>query len=156
MRAKQTREPFPLLNKRSASLFEIVHVYVWGPYGEESVRNIRFVLTLVEDHSRMIWTYLISSKDLVCSVLDTFIWSRHNSKRILNASELIMDQNSSTGMLVPYLTAWYYTSGNLCLYSSTECSGGEEAQDTLGVSSCSDVQGPLPLKFWPYSILIVT
>lgn len=46
---------------------------MWGPYAQESVSNTKFVLTIVEDHSRAIWTYLISSKDLVCSVLTSFI-----------------------------------------------------------------------------------
>lgn len=73
MRAKFAREPFPLLNRRSDFLFEIVHADLWGPYGQESVRNTRFVLTLVEDYTRHIWTYLISTKDLVCNVLSTFI-----------------------------------------------------------------------------------
>lgn len=73
MRAKQTRDSFPILNRRSAFLFDLVHADVWGPYGEDSVSNTRFVLTLVEDHSRMIWTFLISSKDLVCGILANFI-----------------------------------------------------------------------------------
>lgn len=73
MKAKQTRDPFPLLHRRTEQLFDMVHADVWGPYTEESVSNTNFVLTLVEDHSRAIWTYLISSKDLVCSVLTSFI-----------------------------------------------------------------------------------
>lgn len=73
LRAKHTREPFPLLNRRTYQPFELVHADVWGPYSEESVSNTRFVLTLVEDHSRAIWTYLLSSKDLVCPILASFI-----------------------------------------------------------------------------------
>lgn len=73
MRAKHTRDPFPLLQRRSENLFDLIHADVWGPYSQESVSNTRFVLTLVEDHSRTIWTYLLSSKDLVCSVITSFI-----------------------------------------------------------------------------------
>lgn len=54
MRAKHTRDPFPLLHRRSDNLFEMIHADVWGPYSHESVSNTRFVLTLVEDHTRAI------------------------------------------------------------------------------------------------------
>lgn len=34
LKAKQTREEFPVLNRRSQSLFEMVHADLWGPYHE--------------------------------------------------------------------------------------------------------------------------
>lgn len=72
-RAKQTREPFPVLNRRSSSLFEIVHGDVWGPYSEPNVCESRYMLTLVEDHSRVIWTYMLHSKDQAYEVLKAYL-----------------------------------------------------------------------------------
>lgn len=63
VKAKHCKDPFPILNQRSDDLFELIHTYVWGPYSCESVSNTKFVLTVVEDHSRMVWTFLMSSKD---------------------------------------------------------------------------------------------
>lgn len=68
-KAKQSRNSFPVLNRRSNALFEIVHADVWGPY---TVGNI-CVLTLVEGHSRLIWVELLSGKDQVCSIFKNFI-----------------------------------------------------------------------------------
>lgn len=53
-KAKMTRDPFHVLNRRTNALFELIHADVWGPYSEESVCNTKFVLTIVEDHSRSI------------------------------------------------------------------------------------------------------
>lgn len=73
IRAKQARSPFPQLQRRTNSIFELVHADVWGPYSKENINNTRFVLTLVEDHSKVIWTYLLSSKEEVYIVLRSFI-----------------------------------------------------------------------------------
>lgn len=72
-KAKQTRDPFPTLYRRSEVLFEIIHGDVWGPYGEENLCNSKFVLTLVEDHNMNIWTYVMQSKEQLCAVLESFL-----------------------------------------------------------------------------------
>lgn len=54
LKAKQTREEFPILNRRSQSLFEMLHVDLWGPYNEYNICSVKYVLTLVEYHSRTI------------------------------------------------------------------------------------------------------
>lgn len=63
MKAKQCRDPFLVLNKRSNHLFEMIHADLWGPYGEENICNIKYVVIIVKYHNRVMWTYLISSKD---------------------------------------------------------------------------------------------
>lgn len=82
---KQTRESFPILNRRSSFLFEMVHGDLWGPYDEYNICNVRYVLTLVEDHTRTIWTYLLQTKDQVYDVLAGFIQmiATHFQRKIL-------------------------------------------------------------------------
>lgn len=58
-KAKETRDPFPTLNRRFEELFKLVHVDIW----EENICHAKKFLTLVEDHSRTIWIYLLQSKD---------------------------------------------------------------------------------------------
>lgn len=53
--------------------FELIHTDVWGPYSSESVCNTKFVLIVVEDHNRIVWTFLMSSKEQVCSILKNYI-----------------------------------------------------------------------------------
>lgn len=72
-KAKQTRNPFSILNRRSHSSFELVHADIWGPYKEENVCSTKYMLTLVEDHSRLICIYLLSGKEQVADVLKAFI-----------------------------------------------------------------------------------
>lgn len=73
VRAKHCKDPFPALNRRTNELFQLIHTNVWGPFSSESVCNTKFVLTVVEDHSIMIWTYLMNSREHVCSVLKSYI-----------------------------------------------------------------------------------
>lgn len=73
----------------------MVHA-VWGPYGEDNINNTKFVLTLVEDHNMVIWTYLLQSKEEVCEVLKSYIMMIQNqfnthikAFRIDNGTELV-------------------------------------------------------------------
>lgn len=43
-----------MLNRRSSNLFDLVHGDLWGPYNEANVCETKYMLTLVEDHSRVI------------------------------------------------------------------------------------------------------
>lgn len=73
VKAKQTRDPFPVLNRRSTELFDMVDADLWWPFGQENICSVRCMLTLVEDHIRMIWTYMLSSKDQVPETLRKFV-----------------------------------------------------------------------------------
>lgn len=73
IKAKQSRGSFPIMNRRTTELFEMVHGDIWGPYTQENLCHASYVLTLVEDFSRTIWTFLLQSKDQVCEVLSNYI-----------------------------------------------------------------------------------
>ncbi|GKF32513.1 hypothetical protein Tco_0102311, partial [Tanacetum coccineum] len=49
IQAKQTREPFPLSEHKSAVLVELVHLYLWGPYKVISKEGYRYFMTIVDD-----------------------------------------------------------------------------------------------------------
>ncbi|KAL2232808.1 UNVERIFIED_CONTAM: Retrovirus-related Pol polyprotein from transposon RE1 [Sesamum indicum] len=61
-KAKQTRIPFPCSNTRSAALFDLIHVDLWGPYRIPTLSNCSYFLTIMDDCSRSLWTYLIQHK----------------------------------------------------------------------------------------------
>jgi len=52
MRAKQTRDTFPLSDNRSMDSFQLIHCDVWGPYRTPSYSGARYFLTIVDDYSR--------------------------------------------------------------------------------------------------------
>ena len=72
-RAKQHRNSFPISNSKASRLFELVHVDLWGPYRTPSLCGSRYFLTIVDDFSRSVWTYLLSNKPEVEYLFLSFI-----------------------------------------------------------------------------------
>lgn len=58
-KAKQTRFPFPSRTCDASKIFELIHVDIWGPYSAPSLTKSSYMLTIVDDHSRATWTYLL-------------------------------------------------------------------------------------------------
>ena len=55
--AKQQCLPFPSSSIHTLSPFELIHVGLWCPYHHESLSGARFMVTIVDDYSRVTWTY---------------------------------------------------------------------------------------------------
>ncbi|CAM8942004.1 unnamed protein product [Rhodiola kirilowii] len=60
--ARQCRLPFPNSISVSSDLFDLLHADVWGPYRVPTLNGAKYFLTLVEDKSKCIWTFLMSNK----------------------------------------------------------------------------------------------
>jgi len=69
---KMFRLPFYQSCIATTSIFELVHVDIWGPYRVPTHENCRFFLTLVDDFSRATWTYLLQCKSQAVNVLKQF------------------------------------------------------------------------------------
>lgn len=61
-RAKQHRNSFPISNNKASRIFELIHVDLWGPYKTQSTCGSHYFLTIVDDFSRCVWTYLLRNK----------------------------------------------------------------------------------------------
>lgn len=59
---KFTKLPYTLSNSHASKPFELVHIDTWGPYKICTKHKYRYFLTLVDDHSRMTWLYLLERK----------------------------------------------------------------------------------------------
>ncbi|CAN1226049.1 Retrovirus-related Pol polyprotein from transposon RE2 [Linum grandiflorum] len=70
--AKLKRLPFPSSSSHSASVFELLHVVIWGPYSVPTIDNHRYFLTIVDDHSRFTWVCLLTSKSAARQSLINF------------------------------------------------------------------------------------
>ncbi|CAL1356682.1 unnamed protein product [Linum trigynum] len=62
LRAKQTRNPFELSKIKTQSCFELIHVDIWGSYKTPSTSGAHYFLTIVDDHSRAVWVFLMCHK----------------------------------------------------------------------------------------------
>ncbi|KAF7820465.1 Retrovirus-related Pol polyprotein from transposon TNT 1-94 [Senna tora] len=72
--AKQQRTSFNKSLTRSECIFDLLHVDLWGPYKEKCIfTNAIYFLTIVDDHSRTTWVFLVQHKHLVPQLLDNFI-----------------------------------------------------------------------------------
>jgi hypothetical protein len=65
--------PFPNKNLRCKTMFEIVHMDIWGPINIDCTHGHRYFLTMVDDFTRHTWIHLIKSKSDVKQPIIKFI-----------------------------------------------------------------------------------
>ena len=70
--AKQKRLPFLASISSSSSCFDLIHADIWGPYSTHSLNGSKYFLTLVDDHSRCIWVYLMKHKSETSCLIQSF------------------------------------------------------------------------------------
>ncbi|KAJ9561724.1 hypothetical protein OSB04_006884 [Centaurea solstitialis] len=64
MVAKQTRQPFPKETEyRATKPLELVHADLCGPISPQTLGGNQYFLLIVDDYSRFMWVYVISTKD---------------------------------------------------------------------------------------------
>ncbi|CAA7059555.1 unnamed protein product [Microthlaspi erraticum] len=78
-RATQTREIFNDSINKASDCFSLVHCDVWGPYRTPSSCGAVYFLTLVDDFSRSVWTFLMSEKSEVAKLIRILVpWLKNN------------------------------------------------------------------------------
>lgn len=70
--AKQYRPVFLDRVHNSSSIFQLIHVDVWGPYRTPTYDRKQYFVTIEDDYSRFSWACLIQSKFEVYSILKDF------------------------------------------------------------------------------------
>ncbi|XP_027338026.1 uncharacterized protein LOC113851952 [Abrus precatorius] len=84
LRAKQTRDGFPISESKVIRNFQLIHCDLWGPYKTTATCGVRYFLTIVDDHSRAVWIYLLIDKKEVSMNLHNFLLGRmHLTARYL-------------------------------------------------------------------------
>ena len=71
--AKQKRLPFTSHNHLSPNAFDLIHIDIWGPFSVSTPTGQRYFLTIVDDHTRVTWVYLLQHKSDVLRVFPDFI-----------------------------------------------------------------------------------
>lgn len=67
-----TKLPFQLSDSYASKPFDLVHLDTWGPYKVCTRGRYRYFLTLVDDHIRMTWLYLMHHKSDFLEKFTTF------------------------------------------------------------------------------------
>lgn len=60
---KYTRKSFPVSKHRASKKLELLHSDLCGPLNIPSTGGACYLLTLIDDYSRMIFGYFLKSKD---------------------------------------------------------------------------------------------
>jgi hypothetical protein len=71
--AKQTRLPFSSSSITTISLFDLIHVDIWGDYKVLSILSVKYFLTIIDDHTKCTWIYLMKHKSDTRDLLVNFI-----------------------------------------------------------------------------------
>lgn len=71
--AKFTKLPFKPSQSRAAEAFELVHIDTWRPYRISTREGYRYFLTVIDDHTRVVWVHLMKSKDEAYGAITKFI-----------------------------------------------------------------------------------
>nr|GEU57423.1 serine carboxypeptidase S28 family protein [Tanacetum cinerariifolium] len=139
----------------AAESFHLIHIDIWGAYKEPTNGKFKYFLTIVNDHSRATWTYLLVQKSDACSVLVaffTFVQTQFDKKvkvvRSNNALELLK------GSLGPYFTEQGIEHQTSCVDRPQQNGRVERKhRHILEVSRALRFHAHLPLSYWGDSIL---
>ncbi|CAA7017765.1 unnamed protein product [Microthlaspi erraticum] len=71
--AKQKHLPFNSKNNMCEAAFDLLHIDTWGPFSVATAEGYKYFLTIVDDHTRVTWIYLMRAKDEVLTVFPEFL-----------------------------------------------------------------------------------
>ena len=69
---RQKRIPFPFNNHFCQNSLDLIDCDVWGPYSISTHDAYKYFLTIVNDHTRSTWVYLMKSKSNTRPLKQTF------------------------------------------------------------------------------------
>ena len=72
-RAKQRKLPFPNNDSYASSPFSLIHVDIWGPCATTALNGHKYFLTIVDDHTRFVWIFIMTSKVETQTHLQAFV-----------------------------------------------------------------------------------
>ena len=64
---------FPDSSNNAKEVFDLIHCDLWGPYRTTAFCGSRYFLTILDDHSRAVWLYLLSDKTMTPLEIRNFV-----------------------------------------------------------------------------------
>ena len=138
---------------KTKDCFSLIHVDVWGPYRVPSSCGAVYFLTIVDDFSRAVWTYLLLEKSEVKRVLLQFL--TYTEKQFNKSVKMVRSDNGTEFMA---LTSYFREHGivHQTSYVATPQQNGRverKHRHILNVSRAIMFQASLPIKFWGEAVL---
>ncbi|KAJ3698018.1 hypothetical protein LUZ61_001723 [Rhynchospora tenuis] len=158
LKAKQTRDVFPIsLNKANES-FELIHCDIWGPYRVASSCGAHYFLTIVDDFSRAVWVYLMKDKSETAGLLQGFI--KMVCTQFQKLVKFIRSDNGTefTSRIMKQFCTEHGIIHQTSCVGSPQQNGRVERKHRhiLNVARALRFQSDVPLEFWGECILAAT
>ena len=148
LRAKQTRQCFPESSTYSNEIFDLIHCDLWGPYRTTALCGTRYFLTIVDDHSRAVWVYLLQDKTSVSRHLKEFLALVHTQ-----FSKKVKTIRSDNGTEFVCLSRYFQENGiqheTSCVYTPQQNGRVERKhRHILNIARALRFQAHLPIEYW--------
>ncbi|KAL3368664.1 hypothetical protein AABB24_009482 [Solanum stoloniferum] len=135
-------------------MFDLVHGDVWGPYKMPTHDDNRFFLTLVDDHTKIVWVYLLKLKSDVHVVLKNFLqfvktqfetdvkyFQSDNGTELFNSTCKVLFTNAG----IIYQSSYAYTPQQNGVVE-------RKHRQILEVARSIMFQGSFPTRFWGHCV----
>nr|GEU79651.1 copia protein [Tanacetum cinerariifolium] len=140
----------PRANKQAASLFELVHLDVWGPCPITSKSGFKYFVTFVDDYSHVTWLYLMKNRSEVFTHFRSFVAEIKTQFHVTvytlrsdNAKEYFLDTFQS------YMLQHGILHESSCVYRTAQNGVAERKnRHLLEVAHALLFQMTVPKPFW--------
>ncbi|XP_048618201.1 uncharacterized protein LOC111207841 isoform X2 [Brassica napus] len=152
-RAKQTRQSFSDSSHNAKEIFDLIHCDLWGPYRTTALCGSRYFLTIIDDHSRAVWLYLLPDKTMVAQQLKDFmaLIERQFSKKV---KTLRSDNGTEFMCLTKYFKEQGIVHETSCVHTPQQNGRAERKhRHILNVARALRFQANLPIDLWGECVL---
>ncbi|CAM8987559.1 unnamed protein product [Rhodiola kirilowii] len=153
--AKQTKLSFPLSTHNTSTAFELLHSHVWGPFHVPTMTGAQYFLTVVDDYTSAVWTFLMKYKSETADIIINFF---HMVNTQFGKSVKVFRSDNGGEFFSNKLTAFFLTKGCIhqssCPYTPQQNGLAERKhRHILEVARAIMFEAGLPKHFWGDSIL---
>ncbi|CAL1375244.1 unnamed protein product [Linum trigynum] len=150
--AKQKKLPFPISDSRAISAFDMVHVDIWGPLAVKSHDGFSYFLSIVDDHTRSVWVFLMKQKSEASHLLESFCVMIQN--QFSKTVKVIRSDQGGEFHMIDFYNAFGIEHQLSCVETPEQNARVERKhQHILNVARALRFQSGLPLHFWSDCIL---
>ena len=158
LRAKQTRNKFPISKSIAEGIFDLIYCDIWGPYRVPSTCGAHYFLSIVDDSSRATWVYLMHDRTEASKLLKSFIVMVKN--QFNKGIKVVRSDNGSeftSGPMQIFCREHGILRENSCVDTPQQKGRAERKHHhILSVAWARRFQANLPIRFWGECVLTTT
>jgi transposase InsO family protein len=156
--AKQSRSVYHTHLYVPSNPFTMVHSDVWGPSRVTTLNGKRWFITLIDDHTRLTWVYLMKDKSEVETVFKQFY---EMIKTQFHTQIQILRSDNGTEYFNQYLGGYLIEKGivhqSSCVKTPQQNGVAERKnRHLLEVARCLLLSSKCPKTFWGEAVLTAT